>query len=357
MIAELAAMPHILIAGTTGSGKTVCINSIITGLLYYCKPSQLKFVMIDPKMVELAIYNKIPHMLSPVVTDVRKAANTLNWVVMEMERRYRLFAAVGVRDIMAFNSRDLSEEDKAQVVAVKDSEHVIPAAIPRIVVIVDELADMMMVAQDKVETAIIRLAQLSRAVGIHLILATQRPSVDVITGIIKANMPARVAFKVNSAIDSRTILDGKGAEKLVGKGDMLFIQPGTDKMVRGQAALIVPEEISAVVRFVSKQGEPEYHTEIQAAQSGNANGAGEKDEIFEEAKRLVLTTRQASTSFLQRRLKLGYSRAARVVDQLEAAGVVGSQDGAKPREILLPNPAGDYSEATPVDAETEEDHP
>jgi S-DNA-T family DNA segregation ATPase FtsK/SpoIIIE len=355
MIAELAAMPHILIAGTTGSGKTVCINSIITGLLYYCKPSQLKFVMIDPKMVELAIYNKIPHMLSPVVTDVRKAANTLNWVVMEMERRYRLFAAVGVRDIMAFNSRDLSEEDKAQVVAVKDSEHVIPAAIPRIVVIVDELADMMMVAQDKVETAIIRLAQLSRAVGIHLILATQRPSVDVITGIIKANMPARVAFKVNSAIDSRTILDGKGAEKLVGKGDMLFIQPGTDKMVRGQAALIVPEEISAVVRFVSKQGEPEYHTEIQAAQSGNANGAGEKDEIFEEAKRLVLTTRQASTSFLQRRLKLGYSRAARVVDQLEAAGVVGSQDGDKPREILLPNPTGDYSEAVPVDTEADDE--
>ncbi|HOW58626.1 MAG TPA: DNA translocase FtsK 4TM domain-containing protein [Candidatus Omnitrophota bacterium] len=357
MIAELASMPHILIAGTTGSGKTVCINSIITGLLYYCKPSQLKIVMIDPKMVELAVYNKIPHMLSPVVTDVRKAANTLNWVVMEMERRYRLFAAVGVRDITAFNSRELSEDDKIQVAGAKDTDHVIPATIPRIVVIVDELADMMMVAQDKVETAIIRLAQLSRAVGIHLILATQRPSVDVITGLIKANMPARIAFKVNSAIDSRTILDIKGAERLVGRGDMLFIQPGSDKMVRGQASLIVPEEINSVVNFVSKQGEPEYHTEIQAAQSGNADiSAQERDEIFEEAKRIVLTTRQASTSFLQRRLRLGYSRAARVVDQLEAAGVVGPQDGAKPREILLPNPAGDLTEATPVDQESDEEN-
>ena len=356
MIAELAGMPHILIAGTTGSGKTVCINSIITGLLYYCKPSPLKFVMIDPKMVELAIYNKIPHMLSPVVTDVRKAANTLNWVVMEMERRFRLFAAVGVRDIMAFNDRELTEEDKVQVAGAKDSENVVPAALPRIVVIVDELAEMMMVAQDKVENAIIRLAQLSRAVGIHLILSTQRPSVDVITGIIKANMPARVAFKVNSAIDSRTILDGKGAEKLVGKGDMLFIQPGSDKMVRGQAAFIVPEEISAVVRFVSKQGEPEYHSEIQAAQNSSMpGGAGERDDMFEEAKRIVLTTRQASTSYLQRRLRLGYSRAARVVDQLEAAGVIGPQDGAKPREILLPNPTGDYAEATPVDSGSDDE--
>ncbi|HNX68344.1 MAG TPA: DNA translocase FtsK [Candidatus Omnitrophota bacterium] len=356
LIAELAAMPHILIAGTTGSGKTVCINSIIAGLLYYCKPSQLKFVMIDPKMVELAIYNKIPHMLSPVVTDVRKAANTLNWVVMEMERRYRLFAAVGVRDIQAFNSRELSEEDKAQLAQVKDSENVIPAAIPRIVVIVDELADMMMVAQDKVETAIIRLAQLSRAVGIHLILATQRPSVDVITGIIKANMPARVAFKVNSAIDSRTILDGKGAEKLVGRGDMLFIQPGTDKMVRGQASFIITEEINRLVAFVSKQGRPEYHSEIQAAQNGTANGAGssnERDELFEEAKNIVLTSRQASTSYLQRRLGLGYTRAARIIDQLEASGAIGPQQGAKPREILLPNPNGDYSEATPVESEEE----
>ena len=351
MIADLASMPHILIAGTTGSGKTVCINSIITGLLYHCTPSQLKLVMVDPKMVELAVYNKIPHMLSPVVTDVRKAANTLNWVVMEMEKRYKLFATIGVRNIVGFNTREISEEGAKQVREAGDSENVIPASIPYIVVIIDELADLMLVAQDKVETAITRLAQLSRAVGIHLILATQRPSVDVITGVIKANFPARVAFKVASVVDSRTILDSKGAEKLLGRGDMLFVQPGSDNMIRGQAPLIEDEEINKVVAFTASQGKPEYHNEIQAAQNSSMpGGAGEKDDIFDEAKRIVLTTRQASTSYLQRRLRLGYSRAARVVDQLEAAGVIGPQDGAKPREILLPNPTGDYAEATPVDS-------
>jgi len=356
MIADLAAMPHILIAGTTGSGKTVCINSIIAGFLYHCTPSQLKLVMVDPKMVELAVYNKIPHMLSPVVTDVRKAANTLNWVVMEMEKRYRLFATVGVRNIVGFNTRELSEEGVKQVEAAGDSEHVIPASIPYIVVIIDELADLMLVAQDKVETAITRLAQLSRAVGIHLILATQRPSVDVITGVIKANFPARVAFKVASVVDSRTILDNKGADKLLGRGDMLFIQPGSDNMIRGQAPLIEDEEINRLVEFVSRQGKPEYHSEIQSVQNSSMpGGIGEKDEIFDEAKRIVLTTRQASTSYLQRRLRLGYSRAARVVDQLEAAGVIGPQDGAKPREILLPNPASNYDEATPVDSESDDE--
>ena len=356
MIADLAAMPHILIAGTTGSGKTVCINSIIAGFLYHCTPSQLKLVMVDPKMVELAVYNKIPHMLSPVVTDVRKASNTLNWVVMEMEKRYRLFATVGVRNIVGFNTRELSEEGVKQVEAAGGSENVIPASIPYIVVIIDELADLMLVAQDKVETAITRLAQLSRAVGIHLILATQRPSVDVITGVIKANFPARVAFKVASVVDSRTILDNKGAEKLLGRGDMLFVQPGSDNMIRGQAPLIEDEEINRIVAFSASQGKPEYHNEIQAAQNSSMpGGAGEKDDMFEEAKRIVLTTRQASTSYLQRRLRLGYSRAARVVDQLEAAGVIGPQDGAKPREILLPNPTGDYAEAVPVDSDADDE--
>ncbi len=359
MIADLTTMPHILIAGTTGSGKTVCIKSIIAGFLYYCTPAQLKMVMIDPKMVELAKYNKIPHMLSPVVTDVRKAANTLNWVVQEMERRYRLLAAVGVSNIQSFNERELTEEDKNQVAeAAKDSENVIPASLPYIVVIIDELADLMLVAQDKVETAITRLAQLSRAVGIHLILATQRPSVDVITGVIKANFPARVAFKVASVVDSRTILDNKGADKLLGKGDMLFIQPGSDNMIRGQAPLIMDDETDRVVKFVAQQGQPEYHSEIQAAQNGTTNAAtgGEKDELFDEAKRIVLTSRTASTSYLQRRLGLGYTRAARIIDQLEHAGVIGSQQGAKPREILMPNPAGDYSEATPVSSEESEEN-
>ncbi len=350
MIADLASMPHILIAGTTGSGKTVCINSVITGFLYHCTPSQLKMVMIDPKMVELAVYNKIPHMLSPVVTDVRKASNTLNWVVMEMEKRYRLFSTVGVRNIVGFNTREISAEGAKEVEAAGESENVIPVSIPYIVVIIDELADLMLVAQEKVETAITRLAQLSRAVGIHLILATQRPSVDVITGVIKANFPARVAFKVASVVDSRTILDSKGADKLLGRGDMLFVQPGSDNMIRGQAPLISDEEINRVVAFVAQQGKPEFHSEIQAAQNSSMpGGAGEKDEIFEEAKRIVLTTRKASTSYLQRRLSLGYARAARVVDQLEANGVIGPQDGAKPRDILLPNPNGDYSEAVPVE--------
>ncbi|MEI7751022.1 MAG: DNA translocase FtsK [Candidatus Omnitrophota bacterium] len=356
MIADLASMPHILIAGTTGSGKTVCINSIIAGLLYHCTPSQLKLVMVDPKMVELAVYNKIPHMLSPVVTDVRKAANTLNWVVMEMEKRYKLFATIGVRNIVGFNTRELSEDGVKQVEAAGESDNVIPVSIPYIVVIIDELADLMLVAQDKVETAITRLAQLSRAVGIHLILATQRPSVDVITGVIKANFPARVAFKVASVVDSRTILDSKGAEKLLGRGDMLFVQPGSDNMIRGQAPLIDDDEINKIVAFTASQGKPQYHGEIQAAQNSSMpGGAGEKDDMFEEAKRIVLTTRQASTSYLQRRLRLGYSRAARVVDQLEAAGVIGPQDGAKPREILLPNPTGDYAEATPVESDSEDE--
>lgn len=339
LIADLAAMPHILIAGTTGSGKTVCVNSIIIGLLYACSPADLKFVMVDPKMVELAVYNKLPHMLAPVVTDVKKAAMTLNWVVTEMENRYKLLAKVGLRNIQGFNSRPISEEDKKQILEAQaaGSENVIPIHLPYIVVIIDELADLMMVAQDKVEGAIARLAQLSRAVGIHLILATQRPSVDVITGVIKANFPARISFKVASKVDSRTVIDASGADKLIGKGDMLFIQPGDSKPVRGQASLIVDEEINAVVKFVSEQAQPHYHKEIMATQEGKkeGNGAGEKDELYDEAVAVVLETGQASTSNLQRRLRLGYTRAARIIDQMEAEGVVGPAQGAKPREIFI----------------------
>jgi len=355
MISDLATMPHILIAGATGSGKSVCINAIIAGLLYTMTPSQLKLVMIDPKRVELPIYSDIPHMLSPVIEEAKKAPNILNWVVQEMDRRFKLLSTVGERSIQAFNQRDISEADRKQLAEAGASDNVIPASLPYIVVIIDELADLMLVAQDKVETSITRLAQLARAVGIHLILATQRPSVDIITGVIKANFPARVAFKVASAIDSRTILDGKGAEKLLGRGDMLFVQPGSDVMVRGQAPLIVDEEIKRLVKFVSDQGKPEYHDEIQKAQDGGTSlaGGGERDELFEESKRIVLTSRVASTSYLQRRLSLGYTRAARIIDQLEAAGVIGPQQGAKPREILLPNPAGDYTEAAPVEADEE----
>lgn len=336
LIADLTSMPHLLIAGTTGSGKTVCVNSLICGLLYSCSPEDLKLVMVDPKMVELVVYNKIPHMLTPVVTDVKKAAQTLNWVVAEMDNRYKLLATVGVRNIQAFNSRPLNEEDKKQVEEVQ-SENVIPARLPYIVIVIDELADLMVVAQDKVEGAITRLAQLSRAVGIHLVLATQRPSVDVITGVIKANFPARISFKVASKVDSRTVIDGNGADKLIGRGDMLFMQPGDAKPVRGQAALIVDDEINAIVKFVASQAQPEYHPEVLATQEGKSGAASvmDRDELFDEAVAIVLETGQASTSNLQRRLRLGYARAARIIDQMEAAGMIGPAQGAKPRDILI----------------------
>ncbi len=335
LIADLSGMPHILIAGSTGSGKTVCVNSIIMGLLYHASPEDLKFVMIDPKMVELAIYNKIPHMLTPVVTDSKKAANTLNWIVGEMENRYRLFAACGVRNIQTFNSRPLSEDAFKQTEGVQ-SENVVPPRLPYIVVVIDELADLMIVAQDKVETAITRLAQLARAVGIHLLLATQRPSVDVITGVIKANFPARLSFKVASKIDSRTVLDTNGADALIGKGDMLFMQPGDSKPVRGQAPYVTDEEINTVVKFVADQRKPDYHPEMKAIQEGKTGKTVEdKDELFDEAVAIVLETGQASTSNLQRRLRLGYTRAARIIDQMEAEGLIGPQQGAKPRDILI----------------------
>lgn len=337
MIADLASMPHMLIAGSTGSGKSVCINSIVTGLLYHATPDDLKFVMIDPKMVELNVFNKIPHMLAPVVTDVKKAAATLNWVVNEMENRYKLLAAVGVRNIDSFNSRILSEEARAELEGKEASPNVVPLKLPYIVVIVDELADLMMQQADKVEGAIARLAQLARAVGIHLILATQRPSVDVITGVIKANFPARVAFKVSSKVDSRTVLDANGADKLLGRGDLLFMKPGDEKAHRGQAPYVSDIEINAIVDHWMNQGNPDYHPEIEKVQTTKttANGADEKDELFNEAVQVILETKQASTSNLQRRMRIGYTRAARIIDQIEAEGMIGPVQGAKAREIYI----------------------
>ena len=328
MIADLAEMPHLLIAGATGSGKTVCVNSLITGLLYAKTPHELRFVMVDPKMVEMATYKDIPHMLTPVVTDIRKAAATLNWLVTEMERRYQIFAQCGTRNIQAFNTRKMTEEQQAN----KE----IPKFLPYIILVIDELADLMLVAQDKVETAITRLAQLSRAVGIHLILATQRPSVDVITGVIKANFPARISFKVSSKVDSRTVLDTNGADKLLGKGDMLFMVPGEPKPTRGQATYVSDDEIHTVVTFIKKQQGPQYLSEIQAATEGKPAGRTmEKDELHDEAVRVVLETRQASVSVLQRKLRLGYGRAARIIDMMEQEGLVGPYQGSKPRDILV----------------------
>ncbi|MBU1125307.1 MAG: DNA translocase FtsK [Candidatus Omnitrophica bacterium] len=315
VVADLEEMPHILIAGTTGSGKTVCVNSLILALLFKSSPQDLKFVMVDPKMVELMPFNGLPHLLCPVVTDSKKAAGALNWVVGEMEARYQLLAKVSARNIEAYNQK----QEK----------------IPYIVVVIDEFADLMSVARDQIENAVTRLAQLSRAVGIHLILATQRPSVDVITGVIKANLPARISFKVASKVDSRTVLDTNGADKLLGKGDMLFMKPGESKMIRVQGTLVGDREIERVVDFIKSQGEPLYDEEILKDQQKTSLAQGEKDDLYEQAVRVIMESNQASVSILQRRMRLGYTRAARIIDAMELEGLVGSFEGSKPRKILV----------------------
>ncbi len=315
IVADLDDMPHLLIAGTTGSGKTVCINSLILSLLYKNSPVDLKFVMIDPKMVELMPFGDLPHLLCPVVTEAKKAAAALNWVVNEMEERYRLLAKAGTRNIESYN-------EKAE-------------KLPYIVVVVDEFADLMIVMPDQIETAVQRLAQLARAVGIHLILATQRPSVNVITGVIKANLPARISFKVASKVDSRTVLDMNGADKLLGKGDMLFLNPGAEKPTRIQGALVGDKEIDRVVSFIKEQGKPVYNEEIVKEQQKSALNTGEKDEFYDEAVKVIMESNQASVSILQRRMRLGYTRAARIIDMMELDGLVGPYEGSKPRRILV----------------------
>jgi len=328
---DLDDMPHLLIAGTTGSGKTVCVNTCILSLLYRTSPHDLKFLMIDPKMVELMPFNGLPHLLCPVVTDAKKAAVALNWVVSEMESRYVLLSKAGARNIESYNEK----QEK----------------IPYIIVVVDEFADLMSVARDQIENAITRLAQLSRAVGIHLILATQRPSVDVITGVIKANLPARVSFKVASKVDSRTVLDANGAESLLGKGDMLFLQPGKEDLVRIQGALVKDAEIERVVEFIKAQGEPAYDDQILKEQQKSSLANGDKDELYDEAVRVIMESNQASVSILQRRMRLGYTRAARIIDMMEVEGLVGQFEGSKPRKILVDREAWlrDLTGGNPVD--------
>jgi S-DNA-T family DNA segregation ATPase FtsK/SpoIIIE len=316
VIADLATMPHLLIAGATGSGKTVCVNSLVMSLLYNMTPDELKFIMVDPKRVELAVFNDLPHLLSPVVTEPKKVASALDWIVNEMDSRYELFAKSGVRNIDLYNEK-------------------FKERLPYIIIIIDELADLMMVAQADVESAITRLAQLSRAVGIHIILATQRPSVDVITGVIKANFPARISFKVASKVDSRTVLDMNGADKLLGRGDMLFVEPGASRPIRAQGSLISDKEIERIVAFIGSQRAPEYAEGILEAQKRQTFKKFEKDEVYEEAVKVILETRQASVSMLQRRLGLGYTRAARLIDMMEDEGLVGPYQGSKPRDILV----------------------
>lgn len=334
VVADIAKMPHLLIAGATGSGKSVCINTIIMSLLYKADPEDVKLILIDPKVVELSVYNGIPHLFIPVVTDPKKAAGALHWAVAEMTDRYQKFAEYQVRDLKGYNQK---------IEAIKDIEdETKPQKLPQIVIIVDELADLMMVAPGDVEDAICRLAQLARAAGIHLIIATQRPSVDVITGLIKANMPSRIAFSVSSGVDSRTILDMNGAEKLLGNGDMLFYPQGYQKPLRVQGPFVSDTEVEAVVDFLKKQGTAVYNTEIEekmnhvsAGNSGASGGGEERDVYFTEAGKFVIEKDKGSIGMLQRMFKVGFNRAARIMDQLEEAGVVGPEEGTKPRKILM----------------------
>lgn len=347
-VVDLAKMPHLLVAGSTGSGKSVSINSMICSILYKATPEDVRFIMIDPKMLELSDYDSIPHMLLPVVTNPKKAAAALNWLVTEMERRYTVLAEKGVRNIEHYHQRidkELRERGKASkrkpeiVIAEEEiSPPKEPERIPYIVVVIDELADLMMISSREVEESITRLAQMARAVGIHLLLATQRPSVDVLTGLIKANFPARVSFQVTSKVDSRTILDTIGAEHLLGAGDMLFLPPGSSKLSRIHGAFVSSGEIKRVVDFLKKQGEPTYESinldEIKKGEK-ETPGADEYDEKYDEAVAFVAETRQASISLIQRRFRIGYNRAARIVEKMEEQGVVGPSDGVKPREVLV----------------------
>ena len=398
IIADLAKMPHCLVAGATGSGKSVCINSIISSILYKFTPEQLRFVMIDPKVVEMQIYNQLPHLVVPVVTDPKKVLLALRWVIDEMEKRYKMFAKTGVRNITGFNARpkpktqaELDAEAEAKGLAVpkrtaaapelagvvaepgvfkmnslldeaeegnaddepvytharpapkniRDHDLIIPDQLPYIVVIVDELADLMQTAPADVESAIARITQMARAAGIHMIVATQTPRADVITGVIKANIPSRIAFQVASKLDSRVILDENGADRLLGQGDMLYLPPGTSRLVRAQGVLVTDEEISRLVEYAGQQGAPTFESAIADKLSGEG-GEGDGEDVTEEDEELVekcleiiRQEKKASTSMLQRRLRLGYTRAARIVDILENRGILGPENGAKGREILV----------------------
>jgi S-DNA-T family DNA segregation ATPase FtsK/SpoIIIE len=358
IVADLAKMPHLLIAGTTGSGKSVAINAMVLSLLYKASPEHVRVIMIDPKMLELSVYEGIPHLLAPVVTNMKEAANALRWCVAEMERRYTLMAALGVRHLSSYNRKVNEALDKGKPIPdptfekIEGSDEEAPPLqpLPYIVVVIDELADMMMMVGKKVEELIARLAQKARASGIHMIIATQRPSVDVITGLIKANIPTRIAFQVSARVDSRTILDQMGAEQLLGHGDMLFLPPGTSTPTRIHGAFVSDNEVHSVVKDLRGTGEPTFIEEILAGPTGEVPGIdpvplreldGEQDPLYDQAVAIVTQTRKASISSVQRRLKVGYNRAARMVETMEEAGIVGSLQANGSREVLAPPPPGD----------------
>ena len=364
IIADLAQMPHLLVAGTTGSGKSVCINALIASMLFRFTPEEMRLVIIDPKMVEMQAYQSLPHLAFPIVTDPKKVLLALRWLIDEMERRYRMFARVGVRNIVGFNARPKKKTQKeldaeavesgvspdrarksaetADATAIKvprEDEEEIPDRIPYVVVIVDELADLMQTAPADVETAIARITQMARAAGMHVIVATQTPRADVITGVIKANIPSRIAFQVASKIDSRVILDENGAERLLGQGDMLYLPPSASRLIRAQGVLVTDNEIHALVEFVSKQSPPAFdtamHEKLQSTSAPEEEVTAEDEELVEKCIEIIRQEKRASTSLLQRRLRLGYTRAARIVDILEQRGILGPGEGAKPREILV----------------------
>ena len=361
IVADLSEMPHLLIAGATGSGKSVCINSIVASLLFRFSPEELRFVMIDPKVVELQIYNGLPHLAAPVVHDPKKVTLALKWVVNEMEKRYQIFAKVGARNIAGFNSRSKKKPEKTaqpelpldegegfavemdqEVSVPRDEEIEIPEKLSYIVVIIDELADLMLMAKNDVENSIARITQMARAAGIHCIVATQRPSVDVITGVIKANIPARIAFQVAAKVDSRTILDAMGADKLLGKGDMLFLPPGTSNLRRVQGCLVTDDEINRIVEIVNNQAKPSYDKDMERqletpapGNGGNGGGIDEDEDLIQQCIEIIRVEQKASVSLMQRRLRLGYTRAARIMDEIEDRGLVGPSRGAEPREILF----------------------
>lgn len=350
VVCDLTKLPHCIIAGATGSGKSVCINSIIMSILMLMKPDEIKLLMIDPKKVELTPYSRLPHMIAPVITEPEAAANALGWLVKEMEKRYEILKVTGVRNIESFNKRTPSPDEK-------NSHVTIPEKMPYYVAIIDELADLMMVASQDIETPIARIAQMARAVGIHLILATQRPSREVITGLIKANFPARIAFKVASRVNSQIILDDIGAESLLGYGDMLFLLPGSSQLIRAQGVLVRDEEINKVLESIQAKAGPQYLIEsfdkIRMLDAGSNNDEDELDSLYDEAKNIVFATGNASTTFLQRKLKIGYARAASIMDQLEAQRVVGPQDGSKPRTIFFPAKAPVNNDLDELDLEEE----
>jgi S-DNA-T family DNA segregation ATPase FtsK/SpoIIIE len=333
-MSDLAKMPHLLIAGATGSGKSVLLNSLICSILYKSSPDEVRMILIDPKRIELGVYQDIPHLLTPVVTDPKKASEVLKWVVWEMECRIKMLASEGVRNIDQYNNILKGAMEAGEKKENERGEPLSP--LPYVMVVIDELADLMMVSSSDVEDAITRLAQMARAVGIHLVLATQRPSVDVITGIIKANFPARIAFRVATRVDSRTILDGNGAEQLLGRGDMLLLPPGSARLIRLHGPFVSEAEVGRLVAFWRREGKPQYNASILEAQEAAEVAAYEKDEMFDAAARVVVESRVASVSHLQRRLRLGYSRAARIMDMLEADGIVGPNDGSNRREVLVP---------------------